>query len=248
MPIFFLLNKTFKYFTKTMSLTVTRRHSTPFNDQKAGTSGLRKGTKHFQQANYVENFIQSFFNALNEDIDRELGKEARVSLMVGGDGRFFGLECTACILSMAAANPRISRVIVAQHGIMSTPAVSACIRKYGTFAGVILTASHNPGGPNADFGIKFNGSNGGPALAHFTDKIFTLSTRIAEYDICEGFECSVAQLGEFNFQVDGRDFAVQVIDSVQDYLELMREIFDFDALKVFFKSGVKITVNALNGG
>jgi phosphoglucomutase len=231
-----------------MTLTVTKRQTTPFNDQKAGTSGLRKGTKHFQQANYVENFIQSFFNVLNEDINRELGTDARVSLMLGGDGRFFGLECTAKILSLAAANPRIQRVIVAQNGVMSTPAVSACIRKYKTFAGVILTASHNPGGANADFGIKFNCANGGPALANFTDSIAATSAKLSEYTICEGFECSVANLGEFKFEVDGRDFTVQVIDSVQDYLELMKEIFDFAALKAYFQSGVKITVNALNGG
>ena len=231
-----------------MSLTVTKEKTTPFNDQKAGTSGLRKSTKHFQQPHYVENFIQSFFNALADDIDKELGQEACVPLMVGGDGRFYGLECTGKILSMAAANPRVSKVIVAQNAIMSTPAVSACIRKYKAFAGVILTASHNPGGLNADFGIKFNCANGGPALANFTDKIYSLSTKISEYSICEGFSCSVADIGEHIFQIDGRDFTVQIIDSVQDYLELMREIFDFKALRTFFKSGVKITVNALNGG
>lgn len=230
-----------------MSLTVTKHTTTPFNDQKAGTSGLRKSAKAFQQAHYVENFIQSFFNALNDDIDKELGKEARVTLMLGGDGRYFGLECVARILKLAAANPRVQKVIVAQNGLMSTPAVSCCIRKYKTFAGVILTASHNPGGPNADFGIKFNCSNGGPALAHFTDKIYSISTKISEYSICENFVCDVSQVGEHAFQVEGRDFSVQIIDSVQDYLELMRDIFDFDALRAFFKSGVRITVNALNG-
>jgi phosphoglucomutase len=231
-----------------MSLTVTKHQTTPFNDQKAGTSGLRKSTKHFTQPHYVENFIQSFFNALNDDIDKELGSDARVSLMVGGDGRYFGLECVQRILKMAAANPRIQKVIVAQNGLMSTPAVSCCIRKYKTFAGVILTASHNPGGPNNDFGIKFNCSNGGPALAHFTDKIYALSTKLSEYSIVENFEYDVSKVGEKTFQVENRDFTVQVIDSVQDYLDLMRDIFDFDALRVFFKSGVRVTVNALNGG
>ena len=127
-----------------MSLTSKKFSTTAFKDQKAGTSGLRKSTKTFQQANYVESFIQSFLNALNEDIERELPNQ-RVSLMVGGDGRYFGLECVARILKLCAANPRISKVIVAQNGLMSTPAVSACIRKYKTFAGIILTASHNPG-------------------------------------------------------------------------------------------------------
>lgn len=226
------------------ALTVTKHSTTPFNDQKAGTSGLRKSTKHFMQPNYVENFIQSFFNALNDDIP----KDQRVTIMVGGDGRYFGLECVAKILKLSAANPKIAKVIVAQNGLMSTPAVSCAIRKYATFAGVILTASHNPGGPNADFGIKFNCSNGGPALANFTDKIYSISTKITEYDICENFSCDVSKIGEFYFKVDNRDFSVQVIDSVQDYLDLMKHIFDFDALRAFFKSGVKITVNALNGG
>lgn len=203
--------------------------------------------KTFQQANYVENFIQSFFNALNDDIDRELpGKQ--VSIMVGGDGRFFGLECCSRILKLSAANPRINKVIFAQNGIMSTPAVSACIRKYKTFAGIILTASHNPGGPENDFGIKFNCSNGGPALAALTDKVYTISTQITEYNICENIECDIAKLGEHSYQVDDRTFEVKVIDSVQDYLELMKDIFNFEALRNYIKSGaVRITVNSLNG-
>lgn len=230
-----------------MTLTVTKRQTTPYNDQKAGTSGLRKSTKVFQQENYVENFIQTFFNALNEDIKKEIGETGQVAIMVGGDGRYFGLECVAKILQIAAANPRISKVIVAQNGLMSTPAVSCCIRKYKTFAGIILTASHNPGGANADFGIKFNCSNGGPALAHFTDNIYTLSTKITEYHLVENLKCDVSKIGEQKFDIQGRDFSVQVIDSVQDYLELMQEIFDFNSLREFFKSGVRITVDALNG-
>jgi len=233
-----------------MSLTSQKVTTTPFKDQKAGTSGLRKSTKTFQQTNYVENFIQSFFVALNDDINRELPDiNQRCSLMVGGDGRYFGLECTSRILKLAAANPRISKVIVAQNGLMSTPAVSCCIRKYKTFAGIILTASHNPGGPNNDFGIKFNCSNGGPALAALTDKIFSISTSIQEYDIVNDLECDVTKLGNHTYQIDGgRTFEVQVIDSVQDYLELMKDIFNFEALKNYLQtSGVRITVNSLNG-
>lgn len=230
------------------TLTSTRRETQPFKDQKAGTSGLRKSTKTFQQANYLENFIQSFFNALNEDIVKELGENARVTLMVGGDGRFFGLEAISKIIKMSAANPRIGKLIIAQNGLMSTPAVSCCIRKYKTFAGIILTASHNPGGPNADFGVKFNCSNGGPALQHFTDKIYDISTKITEYHLSEGVEVDVSTIGESHFKVDDREFSVQVIDSVQDYLELMQQIFDFDALKRLFKGNFKLTVNALNGG
>jgi phosphoglucomutase len=226
-----------------------KRATTPYKDQKPGTSGLRKSTKTFQQANYVENFIQSFFNALNEDIDASSSSANKpVSLMVGGDGRYYGVECISKILKMSAANPRIGRVIVAQNGLMSTPAVSCCIRKYKTFAGIILTASHNPGGPNNDFGIKFNSSNGGPALQHFTDKVYSISTKLSEYELVESLECDVSKLGEHTFNIDNRIFVVQIIDSVNDYMELMKEIFDFDALKRFFKSGVRITVNSLNGG
>jgi phosphoglucomutase len=229
-------------------LTVNKVETKPFKDQKAGTSGLRKSTKQFQEPNYVENFIQSFFNALNEDLDAANIKEP-ITLMLGGDGRFFVRECIAKILQLSGANPRIGRVIVAQNGIMSTPALSCCIRKYKAFAGVILTASHNPGGPNADFGIKFNSLNGGPALQYFTDKIFEMSKSIKEYSLCSDLVCDVSNVGEINFKIaDNRQFTVKVIDSVQDYLEMMQNIFDFNALKTFFKSGVKITVNSLNGG
>jgi phosphoglucomutase len=152
-----------------MSLSVTTVKTSPFNDQKPGTSGLRKSTKHFQQPNYVENFIQSYFVALEEDLAKANINE-KIKLVVGGDGRYFGLECVARIIKLSAANPHIGQLIIAQNGLMSTPAVSAVIRKYNAFGGIILTASHNPGGPNADFGIKFNCANGGPALASLTDK------------------------------------------------------------------------------
>ncbi len=117
----------------------TNHTTIPFNDQKAGTSGLRKATKVFEQINYVENFIQSFLNALNEEIDRESPNQ-QVSIFVGGDGRFFVKECAAKILKICAANPRIGKIYVAKDGLMSTPAVSCCIRKYNAYAGIILTA------------------------------------------------------------------------------------------------------------
>lgn len=169
--------------------------------------------------------------------------------MLGGDGRYFGKEAVSRILKMSAANGRISRVIVAQNGLMSTPAVSCCIRKHKTFAGVILTASHNPGGPDADFGVKFNCANGGPALQRFTDRVYELSTRLADYSICDSLEVDISRIGESTFRInDERTFIVQVIDSVRDYSELMQSIFDFDQLRTFIKSGFKITVNALSGG
>lgn len=228
------------------ALNSTNHTTIPFNDQKAGTSGLRKSTKVFQQINYVENFIQSFLKALAEDIDKECANE-KVSLFVGGDGRFFVPECTAAILKICAANSRIKKIYVAKDGVMSTPAVSCCIRKYKTFAGIILTASHNPGGPENDFGIKFNCSNGGPALQALTDKVFTISKKISEYDQVMGLECDFTKVGETFFKIGDRDFSVEVVDSVQDYSDLMKQIFDFEALKEYFSSGVKVTVDALNG-
>jgi phosphoglucomutase len=170
-----------------------------------------------------------------------------VSLMVGGDGRYFGTEAVARIIKMSAANPKIRKLIVAQNGLMSTPAVSCCIRKYKTFAGIILTASHNPGGPNADFGVKFNCANGGPALQNLTDKVFEISTKISEYFICENVNVDISRLGSTDFKIDNRDFTVEVIDSVQDYLDLMKQIFNFEALRNFCKSH-RITANALSGG
>jgi len=228
-------------------LGITKHTTIPFNDQKAGTSGLRKSTKVFQQINYVENFIQSFLKALNEDIEKECKPDEKVSLFVGGDGRYFVPECTIKILKICAAHPRINKIYVAKDGLMSTPAVSCCIRKYKTFAGIILTASHNPGGIDNDFGIKFNCSNGGPALQNLTDKVFTISKTISEFEQVMPLECDIAKIGEHEFQIEDRNFNIQIIDSVQDYSDLMKNIFDFDALRAYFKSGTKITVNALNG-
>ena len=227
----------------------TIKHTTIyFSDQKAGTSGLRKSTRTFQQINYIQNFIQSFLNALDDDIREEYPNNESVSIFVGGDGRYFVPECAEIIIKMCAAHPRINKLYVAQNGLMSTPAVSCCIRKYKTFAGVILTASHNPGGPDNDFGIKFNCANGGPALQALTDKVFTISKAIEEYSEVRELSCDLSKIGEQNYIVDGQDFSIEIVDSVQDYSDLMKEIFDFDALRAFFKSGVKITVNSLNGG
>lgn len=140
--------------------------TTAFDDQKPGTSGLRKKTRHFQQPNYLENFVQSVFNTL--------GDCRGESLVVGGDGRFFNLEATQTIIKIALANG-FKRIIVGQNGFLSTPAASCVIRKYGTLGGLILSASHNPGGPDEDFGIKYNGSNGGPATESITEAIYATS-------------------------------------------------------------------------
>jgi len=153
------------------ALKVVTVNTTPFQGQKPGTSGLRKEVKVFQQPNYTENFIQA-------TLEGGLGDKIKGStLVVGGDGRFYGPEVVQLILKMAAANG-VSKILVGANGFMSTPAVSCVIRKFSTSGGIILTASHNPGGPDGDFGIKFNTSNGGPAPEGVTDRILASPNRL----------------------------------------------------------------------
>ncbi|XP_063433611.1 phosphoglucomutase-1-like [Mytilus trossulus] len=224
-----------------MSLPSTAVSTKPFEGQKPGTSGLRKAVKVFQQENYTENFIQcTLTGALAE-------KLSGCTLVVGGDGRYFMTEVADKIVKIAAANG-VSRLIVAHNGLMSTPSVSCVIRKYNTDGGIIMTASHNPGGPNADFGIKFNISNGGPAPEAVTNAMYLLTTTITEYKICNDLNADLSTLGEQKFQVDGRQFTVQVIDSVADYIDYMKEIFDFSAIKSYLSSpGVNVLLNSMNG-
>lgn len=213
----------------------------PFDGQKPGTSGLRKAVKVFQQQNYTENFIQSTLAGALAD------KLVGSTLVLGGDGRYFMREVADKIIKIAAANG-VSKLIVAQNGIMSTPSVSCVIRKYKTDGGIILTASHNPGGPDADFGIKFNISNGGPAPEAVTNAMYELTTTIKEYKICNDLNVDLSVLGIQQFQVDGKQFTVQVIDSVADYVEYMKEIFDFPAIKSYISSpDVCVLLNAMNG-
>jgi phosphoglucomutase len=196
----------------------------PFSDQKPGTSGLRKSVPVFQQSHYLENFIQSIFNSL-EDYQGE-------TLILGGDGRYYNREAIQIILKMAAANG-LGRIKVGQHGILSTPATSCVIRKYRAFGGIILSASHNPGGANADFGVKYNIGNGGPAPEKVTEAIFTQSKSIKEYQILEAPDVDIDTLGESKLG----DMVVEVIDSVSDYLELMEALFDFDLIHRLLTSG-----------
>nr|CAD7446098.1 unnamed protein product [Timema bartmani] len=215
-----------------------------YGDQKPGTSGLRKAVKVFQQKNYTENFIQSTLDILG---DKLKGSE----IVVGGDGRYYCKDAVDLIIKISAANG-VSKLLVGQNGILSTPAVSALIRKHGTNGGIILTASHNPGGPNKDFGIKFNISNGGPAPDNVTNQIFDLSKNIKEYSIVPDLKVDFSKIGKQMFTVDGNPFTVEVIDSVEDYLQLMKEIFDFPSIKNLLKGGgakkpFKILINSLNG-
>ena len=197
----------------------------PYDDQRPGTSGLRKKVSVFQQPNYLENFVQAIFNSLT-------GYQGQ-TLVLGGDGRFYNREAIQIILRIAAANG-FGRVLIGQHGILSTPAASCIIRKYGTFGGIILSASHNPGGPHGDFGIKYNTGNGGPAPEKLTDAIYQRSREVHSYHIAESADVPLDTLGSFKIE----DMRVEVIDSVANYARLMESLFDFDQIHGLFNSGL----------
>lgn len=208
--------------------------TTAFDDQQPGTSGLRKKVTVFQQAHYLENFVQSTFDAL-EDIH---GK----TLVVGGDGRFYNEEAIQTILKMAAANG-FAHAIVGQNGLLSTPAASCIIRKYQAFGGIILSASHNPAGPNGDFGIKYNVSNGGPAPENITEAIFANTRTIDSYQILDAADIPLDTIGQ---QVLA-DMTVEIIDPVSDYADLMAELFDFEAIRGLVTSeGFQIRFDAMH--
>ncbi|MEE9310492.1 MAG: alpha-D-glucose phosphate-specific phosphoglucomutase, partial [Cocleimonas sp.] len=190
-----------------------------FTDQKPGTSGLRKTVNHFKQSDYLQNFVQSIFNCLKPKL---LGS----TLILGGDGRYYNRESIQVILRMAAANG-VSNVILGQGGILSTPAASHLIRKHQALGGIILSASHNPGGMNGDFGIKYNISNGGPAPEDFTDVVFEESKKITQYHIAGIKGIPLDILGEYTLD----KMKINIIDSVDDYAELMTTLFDFDKIK-----------------
>jgi phosphoglucomutase len=194
-----------------------------FSDQKPGTSGLRKKVKVFQTPNYLENFVQSIFDSLEGF--------AGQTLVVGGDGRYYNRHAIQVILKMAAANG-FGKVLVGRGGILSTPAASCIIRKYNAFGGIILSASHNPAGPDDDFGIKYNTGNGGPAPEKITDAIYDITKTITEYKIIEADDLDLDRLGAAQLG----EMTVEVIDSVADYAELMGELFDFDRIKTLLAS------------
>ncbi|MGB5834933.1 MAG: alpha-D-glucose phosphate-specific phosphoglucomutase, partial [Thiohalocapsa sp.] len=199
-------------------------NSTPFDDQKPGTSGLRKKVKLFQKTHYLENFVQAIFDSQK--------KLAGGTLVVGGDGRYYNREAIQIILRMAAANG-VNKTLVGQGGILSTPAASCIIRKYKTQGGIILSASHNPGGPDEDFGIKFNIDAGGPAPESVTDAIYERTTRIDRYLTIDADPVDLDRVGELRLA----SMAVQVIDPVADYAALMDALFDFNAIHQLFNSG-----------
>lgn len=217
-----------------MSTTVP---TTPFQDQKPGTSGLRKKVTVFQQPHYTENFIQAILNAIPEGAENS-------TLVIGGDGRYYNDHVIQLIIEIAAANG-VKKVIVGENGILSTPATSHVIRIRGATGGIILTASHNPGGPKNDLGIKYNLANGGPAPESVTDKIFEESKTLTSYKIQKLDSVDISAIGEIKVG----PIEVEVIDSTADYVALMKEIFDFPLIKSFIAQaeGFSVLFDALNG-
>ncbi len=204
-----------------------------FGDQKPGTSGLRKKVGVFQQPHYVENFIQAIFDSLEGF--------AGATFVIGGDGRYFNREAIQTAIRIAAANG-VGRVIVGQGGILSTPAASNLIRKYKTFGGIIFSASHNPGGPHGDFGVKYNIGNGGPAPEGVTDVIHAKTQSIALYRIADTADIDLDSIG--TVAVEG--MTVEIVDPVADYRLLMETLFDFDRLRALFASGFRMRFDAMH--
>jgi phosphoglucomutase len=207
--------------------------TTPFSDQRPGTSGLRKKVTVFQQPRYVENFIQAIFDT----VENRNGS----TLVIGGDGRFFNESVVQTAIRMAAANG-FGRVLVGQKGLLSTPAASCVIRKHKAIGGLVLSASHNPGGPDGDFGIKFNMSHGGPAPEAFTEAVFKRASAITEYAIADDADIDLNRIGAT--KVGG--MAVEVIDPVADYAELMEQLIDFEKIADLFRSGFRMRFDALS--
>jgi phosphoglucomutase len=214
-------------------MTISTISTAPYEGQKPGTSGLRKKVKVFQQPNYAENFIQSVFDVVE-------GKEG-AALVIGGDGRFHNRTVIQQAIRMAAANG-FGKVLVGQGGILSTPAASNLIRQYGAIGGLILSASHNPGGPDEDFGIKYNVSNGGPAPEKVTEAIFARTTTIDRWLTVTAPDIDLDALG--TVQVGG--MTVEIVDSVADYAALMETLFDFDAIRAAAAGGFTMAFDAMS--
>ena len=205
----------------------------PIEGQKPGTSGLRKKTRVFMQPHFVENFTQSIFDAIG-------GLQGK-TLVLGGDGRFFNDRASQVILRMAAANGA-ARVIVGQGAILSTPAASNLIRERGADGGIILSASHNPGGEDEDFGMKFNGANGGPASEKVTDLIFARTKEIESYRMLDAQDLDLSAVGEARLG----DMVVEIVDPVAAYAALMERLFDFDAVRALFAGGFTMRFDAMH--
>ena len=213
-------------------MTIVTHTTQPFDGQKPGTSGLRKKVTVFQQPGYLENFVQALFDGLE-------GAQGS-TLVVGGDGRFHNRQAVQTILRMAAAHG-FGRVLLGRGGILSTPAASCVIRARGAYGGIVLSASHNPGGPDGDFGIKYNVGNGGPAPEKITDGIHARTQQITQYRISDAADIDIDTLGEQRIE----QMVVEVIDPVADYAALMAECFDFGAIRQLFASGFRMRYDAM---
>ncbi|HQY09078.1 MAG TPA: alpha-D-glucose phosphate-specific phosphoglucomutase, partial [Burkholderiaceae bacterium] len=219
-------------------MSVASVRTQPFAGQRPGTSGLRKKVTVFQQPHYLENFVQALFDILPSQV----GEFSGATLVLGGDGRFHNRVAVQTILRMAAAHGW-GRVLVGQGGWLSTPAASAVIRRHRAFGGIILSASHNPGGPDGDFGIKYNIGNGGPAPEKITEAIYARSQTIDVYRSLDGVaDLDLSQPGRFELE----GMAVEVIDPVADYAELMESLFDFDAMRAWFAAGHRMRFDAMS--
>ncbi len=212
---------------------IERIATSPFDDQQPGTSGLRKKVRVFEQPRYLENFVQAIFDTV--------APKAGAVLVLGGDGRYHNRTAIGTILKMAAANG-YGRVIVGRGGILSTPAASHLIRLRKASGGIILSASHNPGGPQGDFGVKYNVANGGPAPADVTEAIFRRSRALGEYRIARSGDIDLQRIGE---KAVGA-MTVEVVDPVADYASLMETLFDFDRIRARLKQGLGIRFDAMS--
>lgn len=205
----------------------------PIDGQKPGTSGLRKKTRIFMEPNYLENFVQSTINAIG-------GVKNKI-LVVGGDGRYYNKQAIQIIIKMAAANGA-AKCIIGKDGLLSTPAASHLIRLNKADGGLILSASHNPGGINEDFGIKYNIANGGPAPENITDAMFNETLTLKEYSIAEAVDCDLSKVGS----IELGDMLIDIVDPVTDYHALMETLFDFDKIRNFFSSGFTMSFDAMH--
>ena len=208
-----------------------------YPDQRPGTSGLRKKVQTFLQPHYLENFVQALLDVLNADEEALRGQ----TLVLGGDGRYHNRAAVQTILKLAAANG-VARVLLGCGGILSTPAVSAVIRRHRAFGGIVLSASHNPGGPDGDFGIKYNAGNGGPANETLTEAVFARSRSLSRLRISDAEDIDIDGLGTQQIE----HMHIEVIDPVTTYVAVMRELFDFDLLRDWFAQGHTIRVDAMH--
>ncbi|MCF8161363.1 MAG: alpha-D-glucose phosphate-specific phosphoglucomutase [Polaromonas sp.] len=212
----------------------------PFAGQRPGTSGLRKKVTVFTQPHYLENFVQALLDVLNAS-EANASALTGQTLVLGGDGRFYNRAAVQIILKLAAANG-VARVLLGRGGILSTPAVSALIRRRQAFGGIVLSASHNPGGPEGDFGIKYNAGNGGPANEALTEAVYARTNGLSELRQSDAPDIDLDRLGLQQVE----QMQVEVIDPVVDYAAVMRELFDFELLRGMFRRGFSMRVDAMN--